>query len=383
MTRRHELDWLRVLLFALLVPHHIAVGFVDWGVDIYRFVNDQVAGDGLTLFIYWSHSWRLPSLFMIAGIGTWFLTAGSSGPRFMLSRLQRLLVPFFFGTAFINVFGGYAIFLMTGQSAGLGAFWWNWLFDPEPRQIQHLWFLLNLTIYTLIIWPVLVLRQRIGLAVLRPPVCFTALLAASAASIVFLKPYAPALTGDNYQFVLYLIFFLGGYWIGADHGRFIEWARRYAFWLLALAAIAFLAKATLLTLALVEDIETGQALAEGGWRPLGLDPPFATVFSIVEASTAWLWCLAALGLAARFLTRPARLLAELNRAVFPFYVLHFPLTLVGLALAAQIAAPWWIEFLVLLLFVYVGTWLLWRVFDRLGPASFLVGGRPVRTRPAG
>ena len=31
MTRRYELDWLRVLLFALLVPHHVAVGFVDWG----------------------------------------------------------------------------------------------------------------------------------------------------------------------------------------------------------------------------------------------------------------------------------------------------------------------------------------------------------------
>jgi hypothetical protein len=36
MDRRHDLDWLRVLLFALLVPHHVAVGFVDWGVDIYR-----------------------------------------------------------------------------------------------------------------------------------------------------------------------------------------------------------------------------------------------------------------------------------------------------------------------------------------------------------
>lgn len=30
MEHRHDLDWLRILLFALLVPHHVAVGFVDW-----------------------------------------------------------------------------------------------------------------------------------------------------------------------------------------------------------------------------------------------------------------------------------------------------------------------------------------------------------------
>ena len=54
--RRHKLDWLRVRLFALLVPHHVAVGFVDWGADIYGFVNTHLAGDGVSLFIYWSGS---------------------------------------------------------------------------------------------------------------------------------------------------------------------------------------------------------------------------------------------------------------------------------------------------------------------------------------
>jgi glucans biosynthesis protein C len=93
MDRRHDLDWLRVLLFALLVSQHAAVGFVDWGSDIYRFTNDQFAGEGMALFICWSHSWRLPSLFLIAGIGTWFLTSRGIGLNFMASRAARLLVP--------------------------------------------------------------------------------------------------------------------------------------------------------------------------------------------------------------------------------------------------------------------------------------------------
>ena len=242
--------------------------------------------------------------------------------------------------------------------------------------MASLWFLINLTLYTLFLWPIFALRDQIARAVPKPPLLLAALVIASAASVVLLKPYEAALTGDNYQFVLYLIFFLGGYLIGADHVQVLDWAKRQTWWLLASAIILFIIKATLLTLALIDDLDTGQALAEGGWVTLGLSPQNATVFSIVEAATAWFWCVAALGLASRFLNRPGRLLPAFNRAVFPLYVLHFPLTLVGLALAAQFSAPWWIEFFVLLVFVYTGSWILWRIFDHIGPAAFLVGGKP-------
>lgn len=381
MPRRYELDWLRILLFALLVPHHVGVGFVAWGTDIYGFVNDRLAGDGMTLYIYWSHGWRLPSLFLIAGIGTWFLTAKGVGPRFIGQRLLRLLVPLVFGAFFINVFGGYAIARMTGEAGPFLPFWWSWLTDPEPRQMQHLWFLLNLAVYTLLCWPLFAFRGRIGTSAPDPRLLLALLVTASAAAVVVFKPHAAALVGDNYQFALYLLFFLGGYLIGADHTRVLDWTRRYAWLLLAAAVVLFVAKTTLLTVALLQDIPTGQALAAGGWRPLGLHPPNATAFSAIEAANAWAWCLAALGLACRFLDRPGPMLSELTRAVFPFYVLHFPLTLIGLALAAQIPAPWWLEFPALVLLVYASTWLLWRLADRLGPLAYLVGGKP-KVRPA-
>jgi glucans biosynthesis protein C len=376
MTRRYELDWLRVLLFALLVPHHVAVGFVDWGVDIYGFVNNQLAGDGMTLFIYWSHSWRLPSLFMIAGIGTWFLTRRGTGPRFIGGRLLRLLVPALFGTAFLNVFGGYAIALMTSEPPGFPRFWWLWLTEPVPRQVQHLWFLFNLAIYTVLCWPLCALWREQAHPV-RPVILVAGLVAVSAVAVVVLKPHAPALVGDNYQFALYLVFFAGGYLIGSMSEEVLDWARRWTWLVLAGAILLFAVKVTLLTLALIQDVPTGQALAAGGWVPAGLSPPHATVFSVVEAATAWAWCLAALGLAVRFLARPSRLLSDLNRAVFPVYVLHFPVTLIGLALAKQISWPWWVEFLGLLVFVYGVTWMLWRLADRLGAAAYLVGGTPV------
>ncbi|KIC20216.1 acyltransferase family protein [Leisingera sp. ANG-Vp] len=382
MARRHELDWLRIILFALLVPHHAAVGFVDWGVGIYQFVNDQLAGDGLTLFIYWSHSWRLPSLFMIAGVGTWFLTLRGAGPGFMSRRFLRLGAPLLFGTFFINVFGGYAIAAMTGEAEAFPSFWWSWATEPELQQVQHLWFLINLTLYTVLCWPVFLVRRRLGPRVPRPAALLMILVLLSAAAVAVLKPNAAALAGDNYQFVLYLLFFLGGYLIGADHVRFLDWACRRAWWLLACAVLLFGSKAALLAIALLKDPAAGQALAAGGWLSAGLTPPNTTAFSVIEAATAWCWCVAALGLAARYLSRSGLLLRELNRAVFPFYVLHFPLTLVGLAVAAQFPAPWWFEFMLLVAVVYFGTWFLWKLADHCGPVSFLVGGRrPGRAPP--
>jgi glucans biosynthesis protein C len=386
MTRRHDLDWLRVLLFALLVPHHVAVGFVDWGVDIYRFVNDRLAGDGMTLFIYWSHSWRLPSLFLIAGIGTWFLARRGAGACFLGGRLARLLVPAVFGTFALNVFGGYAIARMTGNPRGFTTFWADWLTAPEPRQVQHPWFLVSLAIYTLLLWPFLAAGGRVRRPAPSPPILLASLVAVSAFVVVAVKPHAAALTGQGYQFPYYLLFFAGGYLIGAQHAAVLDWTRRRVWWLLGAAIALFVAKTTLLTLTLLDDVSTGQALAAGGWVPLGLAPPNATLFSAIEATTAWAWCLTALGLAARYLNRPGPLLGALNRAVFPVYVLHFPVTLVGLALVAQLPWPWWVEFILLLVAVYGVTWALWRAADRLGPAVWLIGGRPERQRlaaPAG
>ena len=376
MQRHYELDWLRVLLFALLVPHHVAVGFVDWGVDIYGFVNNRLAGDGMTLFIYWSHSWRLPSLFMIAGLGTWFLTARGTGTGFVGGRLLRLLVPALFAAAFLNVFGGYAIAYMTGVQYGFLPFWWQWLSDPEPRQVQHLWFLFNLAIYTVLCWPVFAFRDQLARRALPPVRLMLSLLIISALAVVVFKPYAAAIAGDNYQFPYYLVFFLGGFLIGTNCGPILGWSGRRVWLLLGAAVVLFGAKVTLLAVTLYADVATGEALAAGGWVPLGLDPANATLFSVIEAATAWAWCLAALGLAVRFLNRPSGLLLELNRAVFPVYVLHFPVTLVGLAMVAQLSLPWGVEFVGLLVFVYALTWALWRIADRLGSAAYLVGGKP-------
>jgi glucans biosynthesis protein C len=163
MGRRHEFDWLRVILFGLLVPHHAAVGFVGFGEPIYGFVNDRLAPrGGLTeLGIYWSHSWRLPSLFLIAGIGTWFATRRSAGAEWLGRRMAWLLVPALFGAFVLNVLAGFLIFRLTGVPRALPAFWPDWIETAHPPRIMHLWFLVNVAVYTFLLWPFLGLRDRL------------------------------------------------------------------------------------------------------------------------------------------------------------------------------------------------------------------------------
>ena len=69
-VRRHDIDWLRVILFALLIWFHYAV-----------FSLGQLGGEkssmevfNLPLFFIISvmHQWRLAALFVISGMGTAF-----------------------------------------------------------------------------------------------------------------------------------------------------------------------------------------------------------------------------------------------------------------------------------------------------------------------
>lgn len=379
MNRRHDLDWLRVLLFGLLVLHHVAVGFVAWGADIYRFTNNAVAGDWLGLLIYWSHSWRLPALFLIAGMGTYFATGRSRGPKFIGARVARLMVPALFGTFVLNVAAGYTMASMTREPPGVWTFWARWLVQPEPQQVMHLWFLFNLTFYTLLCWPLFAWRRRLERMHLGTAWLLSALVLLSVAIVVLVKPHASALAGDGYQWPYYLSIFAGGYLVGARHRLVLDRVARHAYWLLAAATAVFLVKVSLLAVELDRAPEVGGALARGGWVPAGVAAayePLSMLHSASEAATAWLWALTALGLSARYLRQGGPALKALSRAVFPIYVLHFPLTIMGLALVAQLDWPWGLEFLLLAAAVYLLSGLLYLGADRLGPAVYLIGGRP-------
>lgn len=384
-TARHfELDWLRVLLFGLLVPHHAAVGFVGFGEPIYGFVNDALAPKGgLTeLAIYWSHCWRLPSLFLIAGIGTWFATRDGAGPAWMGGRIARLIVPALFGMLTVNALAGWLILQISGVPQREPDLLPDWPTIGHPPRVMHLWFLVNLALYTIILLPLLSVRDRLERMRIASPLLLGGIALVVTAVAIAFKPFAAGIAGNGYQFPWYLCIFAGGFLIGAQHAAVLDWTRQQAYRLLAAGLALFSLEIALLAPQVVADPEFGDAMAAGGWARAGLAPAFGTStigFTIVETLNAFAWVLAAIGLASRFLRHDGPWRAPLNRAVFPVYVLHFPVVLVGLALLTRTAWPWPVEFLLLTLGTYAVTAALYLLALRTGALVRLIGGRPRST----
>ncbi|MEM9778624.1 MAG: acyltransferase family protein, partial [Pseudomonadota bacterium] len=255
---------------------------------------------------------------------------------------------------------------------------------PELPQVMHLWFLVNLAIYTLLCWPLLVLRGRLEALHVRPLHLVAVLAAGVTVIAVLIKPHGAAIAGDGYQFPWYLGLFAAGIVLGAQHRRVLDWAARRWGALLAAGLVGFAVEVGTLGAALARDPEYGAALAAGGWAAAGLGPAYtggSVVFMVAEGLNAWLFALTAFGLCARYLNRPSRLLGELARATYPIYVLHFPVTIIGLALLATVPWPWGWEFLLLTVAVYGVTVALYVLADRSPFPSYLIGGRAAGAGP--
>ena len=93
-TRRYDIDWLRVILFALLIWFHYAV-----------FSLGQLEGEesnmklfNLPLFVIIGvmHQWRLAALFVISGMGTAFAFRRRTWKTYLKERGTRLGIPLLF-----------------------------------------------------------------------------------------------------------------------------------------------------------------------------------------------------------------------------------------------------------------------------------------------
>jgi hypothetical protein len=188
MARRHDLDRLRVILFGMLVPHHVAVGFAPWGVGVYGFVRHDLGPPLLALAIYFSHGWRLPALFAIAGVGTFFAAGRSVGLRFMGARMARLPVPVVVGAATLNAAAGCAIARARGLDESFGAFWAPWVAAPACLHVPHLWFLVNLAAHTVLCRPLFLMSARLVALRTPAPALLGALVAATTTVIALAMP---------------------------------------------------------------------------------------------------------------------------------------------------------------------------------------------------
>jgi glucan biosynthesis protein C len=291
--RHYEIDALRVLALALLIVYHIFLCYQPFADQLMFLKYDELLDE------YWFLGellsfWRIPLLFVISGMASGFVLRRRTVRELVHDRLMRLVPPLVFGAfVVVPVFPAiYAIY--TGAPVR---------YFPSPG---HLWFLINLVSYTILMLPLIIYVKRhpenllirmtrgvlpYGLLVILPvPLALETAISRPDAFAFFPVRFW-------YGFLCYAIGFL----LLSVGDKFWNSIRIVCHLALPIAIVFYIARMGSLS----------WDIASLGLWTCGIE--------------SGLWMLAVLGYGAMFLNRPSRLFAYLNKAVFPIYIIHMPM----------------------------------------------------------
>ncbi|TGX52770.1 acyltransferase [Sphingomonas gei] len=380
MERHYGIDWLRIGAFALLILYHIGMFFVPWGWH----VKTAQPLDWVQLPMLATNAWRLPLLFTVSGFATAALLGKSTGPAsFLRDRTARLVLPTLFAAMLIIPPQPW-IELMT-QHGYAGSFWHFWVGDyfrfgtldgiVLPTW-QHLWFVVYLWAYTLVLVAILALTPAAARAsfarfaddLLGGPGLLLVPLAWLAVHMAISGPRAEpnhALIGDWTAHRMYFPAFVFGFFL-ADAPR--TWAAIRRWWRVAgvLAVLGFVVVAGILLLWLAGSVPDTQ-----------LRLPFAAGRLIL----GWCTIVALIGIADRWWNCDHRWRRTLTEAVFPFYLIHQTIIVMLGWYLLRFALPAGIEFVALLGATITGCWLFYLGGRRIGWLRPLIGLRRLASRP--
>ena len=326
MQRRHDLDWVRILAFALLVPYHVGMYYVSWDWH----VKSPELVPALEPLMILSAPWRLALLFLVSGVATAHLL--EKRPQgFLRQRSWRLLPPLLFGMYVVVPPQAYFELIEKvpgGYHAGYLGFMVDYLKGGDLHCMapgdcvdaptwNHLWFVAYLWLYSAILWAVcrllpqawrdkaagLVRAACSGQGILWWPMLVLV------AARVLVYPHAPSshdLVDDAYNHLQYGLVFAIGYLLASADGVW-EQLRRYRHRMLLLALTSYV-----LMLAAFLAFESVDAIPPARMSLIW------SLWGVME----WAAIAAILGHARNWNPKDSPLLRYLTLAVFPFYILH-------------------------------------------------------------
>lgn len=332
MTRRHDIDALRVFAFGLLIVYHLCMVYVaDWGYH----VKSGHQAEWLQWPMIALNRWRMPLLFMISGIALGLAMASRPARQLAVIRCWRLLLPLGFGMLAVVPVQAYCEALGNGAiEPGFARFMARYLqLRPWPGggwtgaeygfTWNHLWYLAYIWTYSialLFLAPALesATGQRLRSWLFGCHRVLWVLVPAAwlFAALWWLMPRWPeshAMAGDWYAHAKYLFFFSAG-WLVAREDRFWTAVVDMRGRMLALALVSITIELSLRA--------AGRYLPPGDIPAWALQVDWTLVERLARALYSWTALLAIFGWARTVLDRPFRWLPWAREAVYPWYILH-------------------------------------------------------------
>ena len=320
--RHHDIDWLRVIAFYMLIFFHVGMIFVPWELHL---KNSQTV-EWFETWMAFLHQWRLPLLFMISGIVLFHSMGTRIGKSFFAERSRRLLIPLIFGMFVIVPPQIYYDRLFHGiQFPNYWEFWKTvFNFVPYPMggsfSWHHLWYVLYIFVYSLVAYPLfkylrneksLNLRNKIGSVLNKHPNSIYSLMLPLLIYYYILAqkyPETHGLIDDWYLHSVSFTLFIVGFGISAVNEFWdVLVAKRKQSLLQALIPVFILA--TFVWGPTFEIVDEN-----AGW--------FIYVYGIFKMVMIPSLLFAILGYGRVLLNKPSKVLSYANESVYPLYILH-------------------------------------------------------------
>ena len=307
--RRYDIDALRSIAMFLLIFYHLGISFTSVAPQI-SFVQNKRITDGIWPLLNLMNSWRIPLVFLIAGVALRLSFRKRTKMQIFKERAKVLGLPWLFGTL---VFSTSSIYIA-------GKYYDYWFLDEINEaalfsfQYQgiHLWFLINIFIYCWLFVPILnfISKENFISSLLNRPggIFLLAIPIIAEGHLLNLVRFKTETYGDYYTtyaltehgFILGLLWFAIGIILTSQGDAF--WESNKKNWRLHLA--------------------------------LGMTSYFYRLFNnFIEdyaldnrliAFESFNFIFALLGLAAVYLNKDSPQLTYYKTAVYPVYIVHLP-----------------------------------------------------------
>lgn len=351
--RLDYLDAVRAYALLLGIVFHASLSFMP--IFIGWAVMDISTSDWIPIFVFISHSFRMPLFFLIAGFFSYRVFIQGDVSSFLKSRLMRLVAPFILGWLLLRPLM-LSAWTMGAESmrgevnigdallAGLDAF------NGAAGGLfigTHLWFLYYLILISISVIAVCCIinlhapiKDRVGRFIDSGIswICGSYLaifmtIVPTAACLWFMTHWGIDTPDKSLSPVpsvtfLYAMFFTFG-WLLSRQPKLLDTLSIVTIWRVFLCALSIIAAVIL--------SRFEAQLAHPDYMLIKL--------SFVVSYAAMMWSLIAItiGLAKRLFNRPSKTIRYVADASYWLYLIHLPMVIVLQVTVAELAFPWWLK----------------------------------------